>query len=636
MVAALDRVGDATMVLIVLIVLLCLLSLSPALAEKRVALVIGIDKYDNLGPHAQLKKARSDAAAVARMLRDLGFDVIAQDDVKRSAFNDHWQDLLTKLAPGDTAAFYFAGHGVEFGGRSYLLPRDVPNIRPGRDELLRREALSLQEFLADLRERGTRLNLVILDACRDNPFEQFAGRSVGGRRGLAVSEPPEGTFIMYSAGTGESALDRLSDADGDPNSVYTRHIIPLLRTPGLSLTEVAEQVRLSVRQIAATVQHRQTPAYYNQVLGRVCLAGGECGPRAGWAPTVLQSESAEAWAVAKDAQSIAALEAFIHRFGNTYYGDLAKVRLAELKEAELAAKKKTGQAVKADAGRQGLTSLNAEQETKQVQGMLWPGQVFRDCADVCPEMVVLPAGSFIMGSNDDDSEKPTHRVTIQWPFAVGKHEVTFGEWDACLTSGGCKHRPRDEGWGRGKRPVIAVSWEQITSEYLPWLRRTTGKPYRLLTEAEWEYAARAGSTTRYHFGDDVKALCSYANVADLSLKETSVGLHDPITIGPHDPIVSCRDGYARTAPVGSFRPNAFGLHDMHGNVWEWTEDCWNESHNGAPSNGSARTTGVGCLHVLRGGSWINGPTELRTAVRFGVVIHSNEAVVIGFRLGLTL
>jgi uncharacterized caspase-like protein len=316
------------MVRIVFVLLLCLLLPSPALAEKRVALVIGIDKYDNLGPSAQLRKARSDAAAVARVLRDLGFDVIAKEDVTRSAFNSHWQDFLNKLTPGDTVAFYFAGHGVEFAGRSYLLPRDVPNLKPGRDELLRREALSLQEFLADLREKGTRLNLAILDACRDNPFEQVAGRSVGSRRGLAVSEaPPEGTFIMYSAGSGESALDRLNDADRDANSVFTRNLLPLLRSPGMPLTEVAKQVRVAVRQMAATVQHRQTPAYYDQVLGPVCLAGGECGTR------VAGAEAAEAWDRTRDTTSVAALEAFIRRFGDTYYGDVAKARLAELEEA---------------------------------------------------------------------------------------------------------------------------------------------------------------------------------------------------------------------------------------------------------------------------------------------------------------
>ena len=218
-------------------------------AQKRVALVVGIDRYDNLDSRAQLKKARADARSIAETLKSLGFDVIHKDDTTRSALNGHWQDFLNKLAPGDTAAFYFAGHGVELGGRNYLLPRDVPSVRPGRDELLKRESLSLQEFLADLREKGTRLNLVILDACRDNPFEQVAGRSLGASRGLAVTEPPEGTFIMFSAGSGESALDRLNDDDADPNSVYTRQLLPLLKASGVSLTDVAEQVR--VRYAAA-------------------------------------------------------------------------------------------------------------------------------------------------------------------------------------------------------------------------------------------------------------------------------------------------------------------------------------------------------------------------------------------------
>jgi uncharacterized caspase-like protein len=246
----------------------------PAYAEKRLALVVGIDSYDNLDADKQLKKARSDASALARTLKDLGFEVIVRDDLGRSAFNTVWTDFLGKLQPGDTAAFYFAGHGVELGGRNYLLPKDVPSIRPGRDELLKRESLSLQEFLEDLRERGTQLNLVILDACRDNPFPGLGGRTVGRARGLAVTEPPEGTFIMFSAGAGETALDRLSDDDQDPNSVFTRQLLPLLKTRGLSLTDVAEEIRLGVRKLALTADgHRQTPAYYNQVLGRVCLAG---------------------------------------------------------------------------------------------------------------------------------------------------------------------------------------------------------------------------------------------------------------------------------------------------------------------------------------------------------------------------
>jgi hypothetical protein len=254
-----------------------MLSMAPvAHAQKRVALVIGLDNYANLDPSAQLVKARSDSKAMAAALRSVGFEVLHREDVSRSSFNEAWQEFLDKLAPGDTAAFYFAGHGVELGGSNYLLPKDVPNVRPGREELLKRESLSLQEFLADLRDKGTRLNLVIIDACRDNPFTQLAGRSVGRKRGLAVAtEPPKGTFVMYSAGAGESALDSLPGLDPDPNSVYTRALLPLLQTPGLTLTDVAEQVRETVNKTALAVQHQQTPAFYNQVVGRACLASCE-------------------------------------------------------------------------------------------------------------------------------------------------------------------------------------------------------------------------------------------------------------------------------------------------------------------------------------------------------------------------
>jgi TPR repeat protein len=249
-------------------------------AEQRVALVIGNDVYDKLGPRAQLKKARQDAMAVGSTLRSLGFTVIEGRDVTRSQFNELWQEFLGRLSTGDTAVFYFAGHGIELGGQNFLVPRDVPGIRPGQEERLRRESLLLQEFLWDLRERKTRVNLVILDACRENPFEEVAGRSIGGKQGLVMREPPEGTFIMFSAGSGETALDRLGDDDQDANSVYTRHLLPLMTTSGLALEEIAKRVRLKVRESAATVSHRQTPAYYNQVLGTFCLAGADCGASA--------------------------------------------------------------------------------------------------------------------------------------------------------------------------------------------------------------------------------------------------------------------------------------------------------------------------------------------------------------------
>jgi formylglycine-generating enzyme required for sulfatase activity len=267
---------------------------------------------------------------------------------------------------------------------------------------------------------------------------------------------------------------------------------------------------------------------------------------------------------------------------------------------------------------------------------LRPKDTFRDC-DVCPEMVVVPAGSFMMGSSpaeiaalakqygtaflEDEASKegPQRKVTIARPFAVGKFEVTFAEWDACVAAGGCKHRPGDTpsefdkistmGLDRAKRPVVNVSWHDITKEYLPWLSRKTGKNYRLLTEAEWEYAARAGSTTRFHFGNDERDLCTYGNVADLTWREKNADLGLPMKTWT---IANCRDGHAFAAPVGSFKANGFGLYDMYGNVWELVQDCA-RPYAGAPVDGSASPDVSGCARVARGGSWVNDPRHTRSA-----------------------
>ena len=175
-------------------------------------------------------------------------------------------------------------------------------------------------------------------------------------------------------------------------------------------------------------------------------------------------------------------------------------------------------------------------------------------------MVAVPAGRFTMGSTEFDNEKPSHKVTIGKPFAVSKFTVTFAEWDACVSAGGCKTKPDDEGWGRGRQPVIAVSWDDATKEYLPWLSRKTGKTYRLLTEAEWEYAARAGTATKYSWGDDIGKGNANCN---------GCGSH--------------QWAGQQTAPVGSFAANDFGLHDMHGNVWQWTQDCYADTYKTVPT-----------------------------------------------------
>jgi len=247
-----------------------------------------------------------------------------------------------------------------------------------------------------------------------------------------------------------------------------------------------------------------------------------------------------------------------------------------------------------------------------------PGHVFRDC-DKCPEMIVVPAGSFMMGSpaSEDgrsDSENPQHTVMMSEPFAVGRFSVTFDEWDACLADGGCDgYRPNDE-WGRGRQPVINVSWVDAKS-YAAWLSRKTGRTYRLLSEAEREYVTRAGTTTPFWWGSSISA--SQAN---------------------YDGSSSYRGGSKseyrqKTVPVDSFRPNPWGLYQVHGNVWEWVEDCNHDSYAGAPTDGSAWLSGDCTSRIVRGGSWYSDPRFLRAALRYWYPANY-RASFIGFRLAL--
>ena len=241
------------------------------------------------------------------------------------------------------------------------------------------------------------------------------------------------------------------------------------------------------------------------------------------------------------------------------------------------------------------------------------GDSFKDCPE-CPEMVVVPAGEFMMGSpakeeGRDHREEPQRKVTIGRPFAVGIFEVTFAEWDACVAAGGCKHRPGDEGWGRGRRPVINVSWDNISEEFLPWLSRKTGKIYRLLTEAEWEYSVRAGSTTPFSTGWTITS--------------------DEANFDGHETYGRNANGQFRqkTLEVGSFKPNEFRLFDMHGNIFEWVEDCHATSQ---PTDSS-----VCIFHVIRGGSWHSRPSNLRSASRTSVPTITQNTVT-GFRLARAL
>ena len=233
--------------------------------------------------------------------------------------------------------------------------------------------------------------------------------------------------------------------------------------------------------------------------------------------------------------------------------------------------------------------------------VLTPGRRFRECA-ACPRMVVVPPGAFAMGSPPQESgrypdEGPQRTVTIPASLAVGAAEVTFAQWDACVRAGGCDgYRPDDAGWGRGQRPVINVGREDA-GRYLAWLSGKTRRAYRLPSEAEWEFLARAGTATPFHTGTTIAP--SQANYNGTFAYGAGVG-------GAFR---------RRTLPVGAFAANAFGLHDVHGNVWEWVGDCWNDSYANAPTDGTAWRAGDCGKRVQRGGSWSNAPKDVRSAVR---------------------
>ncbi|MEM6625099.1 MAG: SUMF1/EgtB/PvdO family nonheme iron enzyme [Pseudomonadota bacterium] len=372
------------------------------------------------------------------------------------------------------------------------------------------------------------------------------------------------------------------------------------------------------------------------------------------------SENA-AWMVAERTDTVRAIESFLSDYPNGPNAARARTRLAALKaEAEAAAAKQRAQAAReaeaqawalaqrtdTKAGYErylashasGANAAAARAKLKAIERPSTPGQVFRDALSgggQGPEMVVIPSGRFVMGSPSseegrDDDEGPVRTVRIDYQFAVGKYEVTWAEWGACVADGTCDDAGPastggDEGWGRGSRPVINVDWNDAQA-YAGWLSRKTGKTYRLLSEAEWEYAARAGTTSAYPWGNDRNGGCAYSNAADITAKREDSNWTTS----------TCDDGVGKkTALVGRYQANAFGLHDMIGNVWEWTQDCWNASYSGGPSNGSAWTIGECSRRVLRGGSWSHIPQSLRSANRLRGTTADRGSLV-GFRVARTL
>ena len=636
-------------------------------AAERVALVIGNSAYEHTDP---LRNPGNDAAGMAAALGRLGFEVVRGTDLDLGGFYDKIREFDAASRGADVTLFFYAGHGLQVQGKNWLAPVDA---KLGSRLDLERGAVRLDTVLEHM--RGSK-RLVYLDACRNNPLAGDLARTMGlsrtaaTSRGLARVRSGSGTLIGYATAPDDVA------ADGDGrNSPFTEALLAHIETPGLSVNDMFGEVSGAVSRATGG---EQVP-WSHSSLGRFYLASAPLPPKdtgttAGGTPAP-SGDAARAFEAAERLNTVAAYRAFIRRFPGSYEAELAQGHIDKLEwkpqpiddatpvtpppptpspeavERRLGLSREESRQVQmglAAAGHDpgpadgwiGAGSREAIRRWQEAQGKpatgyldadgakallaagrreaerlqkraRKPGDTFRDCPG-CPEMVVVPAGRFEMGSTSGyDDERPVHEVTIARPFAVGVYEVTFAEWDACVSDRGCGgHRPGDDGWGRGKRPVMNVSWNDAQA-YVRWLSEKTGEAYRLLSEAEWEYVARAGTTTKYWWGNDIGR--SRANCRGCG---------------------SRWDG-RQTAPVGSFPANPFGLHDVHGNVWEWVEDCWNGSYDGAPTDGSAWKSGDCDDRRLRGGSWNDLPRDLRSAYRDGLT-SGGRVVIFGFRVARSL
>ncbi|MFZ4807384.1 MAG: SUMF1/EgtB/PvdO family nonheme iron enzyme [Hyphomicrobiaceae bacterium] len=615
-----------------LIVVAMMIAAVPARAqEKRIALLIGNQAYDR--SVGALKNPHNDIALVGAALTRQGFELLPLvKDARRAAILTAVRDLVRRLNAAGAGAIgfiYYSGHGAaeKDTNINYLIPVDAKE--PG-STIFWDESLKLDDILKLLDGARGAAKFIVFDACRNEL--QLPTKDTS--KGLMPVAEQQGMFIAYASAPGKTASDR-----GARSGPYAAALAAELAKSGLDHLNLFQNVKETV---LASTGGAQQPWESNGLGRRVYLTGrpqqvsAPAPPPAAPPPQPPMSEAAQAWTVAKDTTNIGVLEAFVRRFGDSFYGDLARARIDELRKSQLAVvappakppepapKSVTPPPTPASTARPSAcdgidVALGSGGTTCIKPGS---GQTFRDCPD-CPEMVVVPAGSFMMGSPASEPQRgsdegPQRRVTLAKPFGVGKFEVTFSEWDACVAASGCKHK-REAEWGRGRQPVTRVSWDDA-KEYVAWLSRKAGKTYRLLTEAEWEYAARAGTTTPFWWGSSITP--SQANYD---------GSADPYKGGG-----SKGEYRQRTVVVDSFAANPWGLHNVHGNVWEWTEDCWHDSYHGAPSDGSAWTTSCtdGSLRVLRGGSWNYDPRDLRSADRISVS-SDDRGIIFGFRVGRT-
>ena len=680
---------------------------------KRIALVMGNDNYTSV---SKLQKAGNDATAMARELKAAGFTVQLHRDLNYLGMVKAVETFTNGITGGDEVVVFFAGHGVQIKNGSYLLPTDIEANSESQVEKTAYELLALTDKISEAKPA---FSLVMVDACRDNPLKS-KGRNIGNARGLSAIEPPKGQMVVYSASRGQQALDRLSDKDPNPNGVFTREFITQMKKPGVRIEDIMRSVQDSVETLAKSVSHEQRPAVYNEARGNFYFFG----------PTTVQVTPAQQkpdtnaielalWESVKNATTAIEIQAYLNRFPNGFFAEVARVRIdtfgrasaervaaennlrlaeeARIKEQQrldleaqnkekvrlaqeseqkeqvrilaeqrvneqerlgavnaqklvdniakeelekkltlerasqelakqqadeksAAAQRKISsqeQVAKEETKSQEQESLGSSEWTRLqlnlLQGLFLNrakdkdlpnkiGWIFKDC-DVCPEMVVIPAGSFQMGSSSSwfsskkppENEQPSRNVSVKG-FAMGKFEVTQKQLRDLMGNDPSKFKG-DE------LPVEQVSWEEVQI-FLGKLSSKTGKVYRLPSESEWEYSALAGEQAEYPSGDTISGLNRLAWYKEIS---------------------------DTTEVVGTKASNKFGLFDMYGNVEEWTSDCSNQNYIKAPTDGSPWLEGLCSFRVVRGGAWSHSVKFLRSKSRHQAHQRSKEDNL-GFRV----
>jgi formylglycine-generating enzyme required for sulfatase activity len=612
------------MVRVAIGIVLLLLVTSVVAAEPRIALIVTNQAYTQVG--ASLTNTHRDGELVKGALEKVGFKTwivkdTGNENALLQAIGEHVR-RLTEAGPDAVGFFYYSGHGAADrpNGENYLIPTNVPLTHASQLPLM---AVKLEKITATLTSAG-RMSFVVFDACRNVPLlreqKDFAFK------GFAPIREQRGLLVAFATESGNVAVDQ---------SVYAKALADEIVKPGV---EAGQVFRAVTRRVIKDTQNRQSPEYLDKRLNDFHFTEPISTDKemAALRERVAKMEKHEqqigagaAKEIPKEPKISSSLTMSTIRNNMERIFEDEKRKEGEQKPQGALSRCESystriscvsdDRCTWADDRKQCIVSLATAslEEIRMREGYEVPGSTFRDCPD-CPEMVVVPAGSFMMGSPMGEegrgkNEGPQRTVTIAKPFAVGKFEVTFAEWDVCVAAGGCLHKPSDSDWGRSRRPVINVSWDEITNEFLPWLSRKSGKTYRLLTEAEWEYAARAGTTRPFSTGG--------------AIATDQANFNGDFTSGS-----SVRQ---KTVEVGSFKPNGFGLHDMHGNVGEWVEDCYKDTYPAASTDGSA-VISTGCTdRVLRGGSWDNPPWLLRSAFRERNSPHFRRNSY-GFRLARTL